>query len=86
LGNGVVMAGQSGAAGHLELGDGAQVAAKSAVFKSVPSGKTVAGIPAGDAAGWRRQQALTRRLPELFRRLRALEAKIMGAEQENSSE
>lgn len=86
LGNGVVMAGQSGAAGHLELGDGAQVAAKSAVFKSVPSGKTVAGIPAGDAAGWRRQQALTRRLAELFRRLRALESKIMGAEQEDTGE
>ncbi|MGB6847460.1 MAG: UDP-3-O-(3-hydroxymyristoyl)glucosamine N-acyltransferase, partial [Thermoanaerobaculia bacterium] len=86
LGNGVVMAGQSGAAGHLELGDGAQVAAKSAVFKSVPSGKTVAGIPAGDAAGWRRQQALTRRLAEMFRRLRALETKVMGAEQEDSSE
>lgn len=86
LGNGVVMAGQSGAAGHLELGDGAQVAAKSAVFKSVPSGKTVAGIPAGDAAAWRRQQALTRRLAELFRRLRALEEKTMGAEQENSNE
>ncbi|MGB5814733.1 MAG: UDP-3-O-(3-hydroxymyristoyl)glucosamine N-acyltransferase, partial [Thermoanaerobaculia bacterium] len=62
------------------------VAAKSAVFKSVPSGMTVAGIPAGDAAGWRRQQALTRRLAEMFRRLRALEAKIMGAEEEDSSE
>jgi UDP-3-O-[3-hydroxymyristoyl] glucosamine N-acyltransferase len=86
LGNGVVMAGQSGAAGHLELGDGAQVAAKSAVFKSVPSGQTVAGIPAGDAAGWRRQQALTRRLAELFRRLKALEAKSVGEGQEKSSE
>ena len=76
LGAGVIMAGQSGLSGHLELGDGVRVAAKTAVFKSVPAGRTVAGIPAVDVADWRRQQALVRRLTELRRRLRELERRI----------
>lgn len=86
LGDEVVMGGQAGAIGHVELGNGVQVAAKSAVFKPVPSGQTVAGIPAGEMASWRRQQALARRLPELFRRLRALEERVMGVEREKSGE
>ena len=45
----------------------------------VAAGTAVAGIPAGPIAGWRRQQALLRRLPEIWKRLRALEQK-MGSE------
>ncbi len=76
MGAGVVLAGQAGVAGHLEIGDGAQVAAKSAALESVAAGTAVAGIPAGPIAGWRRQQALVRRLPELWKRLRALERRV----------
>ncbi len=76
LGAGVVLAGQAGVAGHLEVGDGAQVAAKSAALTPVPAGGAVAGIPAGPIAGWRRQQALVRRLPEIWQRLRALERRM----------
>lgn len=85
LGDGVVLAGQAGVAGHLELGDGSRVAAKSAVFKSVPAGATVAGIPAVDAAAWRRQQALAGRLAELRRRLRALE-RLVGTAGEDDAD
>ncbi|KAB2968643.1 MAG: UDP-3-O-(3-hydroxymyristoyl)glucosamine N-acyltransferase [Thermoanaerobaculia bacterium] len=73
VGDGVVLAGQAGVAGHLSLGDGVRVAAKSAVYESVEAGETVAGIPAVPIGEWRRQQALTRRLQDLWRRLRALE-------------
>ncbi len=73
LGDGVVLAGQVGVAGHLTVGAGAQVASKSAVYAEVAAGATVAGIPAAPIAGWRRQQALLRRLTELWRRLRRLE-------------
>ncbi len=76
LGAGVVLAGQSGVSGHLEVGDGAQVAAKSAALAPVAAGTAVAGIPAGPIAGWRRQQAMLRRLPELWKRMRALEQKM----------
>ncbi len=86
LGAGVVMAGQSGAAGHLEIGDGASVAAKSAVFRSVPAGARVAGIPAGDAAAWRRQQAIASRLAEMRSRLRELERRLGGEREDTDSE
>ena len=76
LGNGVVLAGQAGVSGHLELGDGAQVAAKSAALAPVAAGTAVAGIPAVRIAEWRRQQALLRRLPEIWKRVRALERKM----------
>lgn len=76
LGAGVVLAGQAGVAGHLEVGDGAQVAAKSAALQSVAPGTAVAGIPAGPIAGWRRQQAILLRLPEIWKRLRALERRM----------
>ena len=73
LGRGVMMAGQSGIVGHVSLGDGSRVAAKSAVTKDVPPGRTVAGIPAIDIGRWRRGAALLNRLPDLLRRLAALE-------------
>ncbi len=71
-----MLAGQAGVAGHLRLGEGARVAAKSAVFEDVPAGAQVAGIPATDAAKWRRQQALLQRLEDLQRRVRALERRL----------
>jgi UDP-3-O-[3-hydroxymyristoyl] glucosamine N-acyltransferase len=73
LGAGVVLAGQVGVAGHLTIGDGVQVASKSAVYDSVAPGIAVAGVPAGPIGRWRRQQALLRRLENLFRRVRLLE-------------
>ena len=83
LGDGVVMAGQSGVAGHLELGDGSRVAAKSAVFKSVPAGRTVAGIPAVDAGHWKRTQALVNRLADLRRRLLRIERRVEGEQDQD---
>jgi UDP-3-O-[3-hydroxymyristoyl] glucosamine N-acyltransferase len=73
LGHGVVLAGQVGVSGHLTVGDGVRVAAKSAVLEPVAEGETVAGIPAVPIGAWRRQQALVRRLTEIWRRLRRLE-------------
>ena len=80
----VVMAGQSGATGHVHLGRGATVSAKSAVTKDVIAGQQVAGIPAGDVSDWREAAVLVRRLPDLKKtvaelqaRLAALEARLM---------
>ena len=79
----VVMAGQSGATGHIRLGRGAIVGAKSAVTKDIAAGAHVTGIPAGDVADWREATVLLRRLPELRRtvaelleRLAAIEARL----------
>ena len=86
LGDGVVIGGQSGVAGHLAIGDDVQVASKSAVFKSAESGSRLAGIPATNMPAWRRQQALAARLPELVRRLRAIERQLAGGGKEGESE
>jgi len=82
----VILAGQSGVAGHLKLGDGVQVAAKSAVFKSVEAGSRVAGIPAGEAGAWLRQQALVARLGEMSKRLGKLETMLREAEKGEDGE
>jgi UDP-3-O-[3-hydroxymyristoyl] glucosamine N-acyltransferase len=76
----VMMAGQSGAAGHVRLGAGATVLAKSAVTKDVGAGEQVAGIPAGDAAEWREASVVLRRLPELRKTVAALEARLAALE------
>jgi UDP-3-O-[3-hydroxymyristoyl] glucosamine N-acyltransferase len=41
-----MLAAQAGVAGHLILGQGARVAAKSGVMRDVPPKQTVCGIPA----------------------------------------
>jgi UDP-3-O-[3-hydroxymyristoyl] glucosamine N-acyltransferase len=76
----VVMAGQSGATGHVRLGRGAVVRAKSAVTKDVEPGQDVAGIPAGDVAEWREAVVLIRRLPDLKRAIAELEARLAALE------
>jgi UDP-3-O-[3-hydroxymyristoyl] glucosamine N-acyltransferase len=68
------MGGQVGTAGHLSIGDAAQVAAQSGVPNDVPAGATVAGYPAVDIHVWRRLSAALPRLPDLLRRVRRLES------------
>ncbi|MEZ5333491.1 MAG: UDP-3-O-(3-hydroxymyristoyl)glucosamine N-acyltransferase [Thermoanaerobaculia bacterium] len=85
LGDGVVLAAQSGIIGHVEIGAGTTVGTKSALLRSSETGEKVAGIPAGEMGAWKRQQALLRRLPELFRRLRALESGKAKREDEETS-
>lgn len=82
LGDHVVLAGQAGVSGHIELGDRAQVAAKSAALSSVAADAKVAGIPAIDLRRWRRQAVLLSRLEEISRRLRAVERRLGGADDE----
>ena len=50
-------AARSGSAGHLTIGDGAQVAAQSGVPNDVPPGTIVGGYPAVDIHVWRRVSA-----------------------------
>jgi UDP-3-O-[3-hydroxymyristoyl] glucosamine N-acyltransferase len=76
IGNGVMIGGQAGIVGHIQLGDGAKVNAQSGVSKSVEPGKAVTGSPAYDYTAALRSQAVTRKLPELEKRVKELEALI----------
>ncbi len=83
LGRYVVVGGQAGAAGHLNLGDGAQITAKTAVFKDVPPGSVVSGVPARPRAEWARSQAGVARLGQMRQRLKDLERRLEKLEDNN---
>lgn len=76
IGNGVMIGGQAGIVGHIQLGDGAKVNAQSGVSKSIEPGKSVTGSPAYDYTAALRSQAVTRKLPELEKRVKELEALV----------
>jgi len=76
VGRGVVMAGQSATNQHVSIGDGAVIGGQAGVTKSVKPGAAVAGTPAMDLRQWKRLQVLAARLPELYERLRAIEARL----------
>ena len=78
VGDGVVLGGQAGIQGHIEIGAGARVGGQAGVTGSVAAGETVSGYPARPHRDVLRVQALTLRLPELFRRLRELERSVRG--------
>lgn len=73
LGDYVVLGGQAGLAGHLKLGQGARVGGGAGVTADVAAGAYVNGHPAIPYMLERRIAVLQQRLPELFRRVDALE-------------
>jgi UDP-3-O-[3-hydroxymyristoyl] glucosamine N-acyltransferase len=75
LGRYVTLAGQVGLAGHLNVGDRATITAQAGLNKDVPAGAVLAGHHAMPIRESLKVEALTRRLPELLERLKALEEK-----------
>ncbi len=76
IGKGVMIGGQVGIVGHINIGDGAKINAQSGVSKSIEPGKSVTGSPAYDYTSALRSQALSRKLPELEKRITELEALV----------
>ena len=76
LGRHVVCGGQVGVAGHLNIGDNAVMGAKTGVTNSIASNEVVAGYPHLPHRVWLRTRALIRRLPDLFERVKKLEARL----------
>jgi|KBSMisStaDraftv2_1062788.scaffolds.fasta_scaffold01789_6 UDP-3-O-[3-hydroxymyristoyl] glucosamine N-acyltransferase len=77
LGKNVMIGGQAGIVGHLQIADGVRINAQSGVSKSIKTPNTaVTGSPAHDYTSALRSQALSRKLPELEKRLKELEALI----------
>lgn len=58
----VVLAGQVGVAGHLRIGRGARIAAKSGILRDVPAGSELMGYPAIPIKQFFRQTAYLNRL------------------------
>ncbi len=71
----VVVGGQSGLAGHLKVGCGAMIAAQSGVKDDIPAKTSVWGSPSLPLLLEQKLTILRTRLPELFKRVDALEGK-----------
>ena len=71
----MILAGQVGLAGHLKIGNHVTVAAKSGVMHDIPDGEKWLGIPAQPDRQTKRQLIAIQHLPELLRRVAALEKK-----------
>lgn len=58
----VQMGGQAGASGHVRIGRGARIAAKTGIMQDVPAGSEMGGYPAQPARSWMREVAWLRRM------------------------
>ena len=80
IGRRCMLGGAVGIAGHLEIGDDVIVTGYSLVSHSLPGpGTYSSGMPAIEAADWRRAVARLRRLDALERRLARLERSAAGS-------
>ncbi len=80
LGEGVILAGQAGVVGHITIGEGSIVAAQAGVTKSVPPHTKVSGYPAKPHDVAKRVNACVQRLPQLYKKIKDLEAKVAELE------
>lgn len=76
LGNYVVLGGQVGIAGHLKIGNEVTVAGQSGVMHDIPDGEKWLGSPAQPDRSTKRQWLALHQLPELLRRVKALEQQL----------
>lgn len=80
VGNNVTFAGQCGSAGHIEVGDNCVFAARSGLISNVAAGSFYAGFPARPHQEWLRGEAMNKRVPDLVKKVRALEKRLAEIE------
>lgn len=74
IGNNVMIGGQAGIVGHLQIADGSKINAQSGVSKSIKTPNiAVTGSPAFEYTSALRSQAVSRKLPDLEKRIAELE-------------
>jgi len=76
VGRGAIVMGQVGVAGHLEIGTRSFLGARSGITKDVPDHAIVYGSPQMEERRWHRVAAALKRLPEMVKRLRAVERQL----------
>lgn len=78
IGRNVTLTGQVGVAGHLTVGDGVFATAQTGIPNSVEPDAVISGAPAIENKLWLKSSALFKRLPELLKRIEALEKDKKG--------
>jgi UDP-3-O-[3-hydroxymyristoyl] glucosamine N-acyltransferase len=81
IGRHVVLAGQAGISGHITIEDNAVIGPKTGIAQSVQKGQILSGIPGIPHKLWLRVQRTMPMLPELKKKIYALEKKINEIEQ-----
>lgn len=71
----VILGGQAGVGGHITLGKGSKIGGQTGIAYDAPPGSYLNGTPAIPYMLERRLQVLHQRLPDLFKRVEALEKK-----------
>ena len=84
LGDYCVLGGQAGVAGHLTLGDRVQLGAQSGLFQDVDANEFYNGTPASPIGLERRLVVLSRKLPDLFKKVDSLAASLDSVRRPNS--
>ena len=82
VGPGAILAGQVGVSGHIDIGAGARVGGASKVFQDLEGGREYWGYPPLEKKQQIRSVREFARLPELSRRLRAMEKRLEALEGE----
>jgi len=80
IGNRAILAGQVGVADHVVIGEGAVLTAQSGVPSTVPAGQVWSGTPSRPSLEMRRIWAAEAMLPDLVRKVRALEKRVRDLE------
>jgi len=80
VGDFVQMGGQSGVIGHVRVGKGVSIATRGGVTRDIPDGQTVSGFPARLHKEALKKDAYIRKIPELVKRLKAVEDQLGKAE------
>lgn len=86
IGNNVTFAGQTGSAGHLSIGDNCVFAARTGVIGDVPANSFYAGFPARPHKEWLRAEAGANKVPDMVKKVRELEKRIVELEAKNKAE
>ncbi len=81
IGDHVTFGGQVGVGGHLTIGDRVRAVGQSGITNSVAADQFVSGYPAIPNNEWRRSSAVFRKLPEMRRHLKDLEARLQKLEE-----
>jgi UDP-3-O-[3-hydroxymyristoyl] glucosamine N-acyltransferase len=83
VGDRVQIGGQAGLAGHITIAEGARITGQSGVTKSIrKAGATVNGTPAFEHTDYLRTQAVSRKLPDLEKRILELESLVRQLQSE----
>ncbi|MDR2179321.1 MAG: UDP-3-O-(3-hydroxymyristoyl)glucosamine N-acyltransferase [Synergistaceae bacterium] len=83
--DGVTVSAQVGVGDHVRVGKGAILGGRAGVTHDVPEGAVVSGFPARPHSEALRSQVLATRLPELYERIKGLEAAAGITERRRSS-